>query len=53
MDDFTSDAPDRLYDCCECCDHGPGPGEAFRCVCGELHTDGHCMPCEGGCNDED
>jgi len=37
MDDFVSDAPDRLYDCCECCDN-----------CGGDHTE----PCSDGCNDE-
>lgn len=37
-DDFTSGAPDRLYDCCECCDD-----------CGDDHAE----PCEGGCNDPD
>lgn len=36
MDDGISDAPARLYDCCDCCDN-----------CGDEHPE----PCEGGCND--
>jgi len=48
MDDFVSDAPDRLYDCCEHCDHfDPGTGTDSAVV---DDPPPHALPCPEGCN---
>lgn len=39
-DDFASDAPDRVYECCEHCEHF-----------GDEPEDEHADPCPEGCND--